>query len=181
MFSKHVQKINVNTITITNINKKYKIPICNTAAHFGTMSWRWRYGRYCFSKYSPLSWTHFWWRTTHFRYTSVNHVSDRDANDDWTALRSSARHSKRLPRRSAFSLGKIAKSIGARSGEYGEWLRRSNPKKSIVISVSCARWAGALSWWKMRFSISTSGRFFWMAWTRSRRRTCEQIKIKLGN
>jgi len=118
-----------------------------------------------FSKYSPSARTHFSWRSTHFWYTAGYHSGSHRPTSLRAASLSSSSVSNLRSRRSPFSRGNTAKSIGAKSGLYGSWLMRSYPRKSIVIKVSVARWLGALSWWNNNSSMATPDLFFLIAFS----------------
>ena len=114
----------------------------------------------------------FWCRLTHFWKISAFHDAGYLLTVVRAAIFSSSSETNLRPRKSAFSLGKTQKSIGARSGLCvcvgGVYLCEVGPshsysKKSMTASVSSARWHGALSWWNIKFSISQFGRFFWIA------------------
>ena len=73
-------------------------------------------------------------------------------------------------RKLIFSSGKKRKSIEARSGLYGGCSNTSKPGRLISRWVYSARCPGALSWFKITLSRSIFGRFFLIAFTRSRLR-----------
>lgn len=94
-------------------------------------------------------------------------------------LRSSVNESNRWPLSCRLIDGKIAKSNGARSGEYGGCC--TDPKHSTPISswVAAAVWEEALSMCSRKCSTGIPRRFFLRASTRSRRSTCFKMKYRL--
>jgi len=75
--------------------------------------------------------------------------------------------------------GEIAKSNGARSGEYGGCCTDPKPRTPISSCVSAAVWEEALSMCNRKCSTGIPGRFFLRATTRSRRSTWFKIKYRL--
>ena len=68
--------------------------------------------------------------------------------------------SKRVPRNDNLSLGKIKKSHGAISGEYGAWLMISVEFLVKICDITNTVWAGELSWCKIHeFSFHKSDLF----------------------
>lgn len=51
------------------------------------------------------------------------------------------------------------KYISAKSGLYVAWTTLSKPSKSSSSTVESALWAGALSWWSRKSSLTLPGRF----------------------
>ena len=98
----------------------------------------------------------------HLSYTFLHQSLSNFLSAFKVACFSSPKFSSLIPLNSALTWGNAAKSIDAKSRLYGRcmiWLKPKSPISSRFIIAVCA---GALSWWKMTFSIcfANAGHFF---------------------